>query len=87
MIQRLQSGPRRPRPLPATGAAVAIIIIIIMLAHLFARIPRDSDDLVSSLHIYAGCFAAVTRHRLNTYGGRAFAVAGPTVWNLSLIHI
>ena len=24
---------------------------------------------------------AVPRHRLNTYGGRAFAVAGPTVWN------
>ena len=24
---------------------------------------------------------AVQRHRLNTYGGRAFAVAGPMVWN------
>ena len=24
---------------------------------------------------------AVPRHRLNTYSGRAFAVAGPTVWN------
>ena len=24
---------------------------------------------------------AVSRHWLNTYGGRAFAVAGPTVWN------
>ena len=24
---------------------------------------------------------AVPRHRLNTYRGRAFAVAGPTVWN------
>jgi len=24
---------------------------------------------------------AVPRHRLNTYGGRAYAVAGPTVWN------
>ena len=24
---------------------------------------------------------AVPRHRLNTYGGQAFAVAGPTVWN------
>jgi len=24
---------------------------------------------------------AVPRHRLNTYGGRAFTVAGPTVWN------
>jgi len=24
---------------------------------------------------------AVPRHRLNTYGGRAFAVADPTVWN------
>ena len=24
---------------------------------------------------------AVPRHRLKTYGGRAFAVAGPTVWN------
>jgi len=24
---------------------------------------------------------AVTRYRLNTYGRRAFSVAGPTVWN------
>jgi len=24
---------------------------------------------------------AVPRHQLNTYGGQAFAVAGPTVWN------
>jgi len=24
---------------------------------------------------------SVPRHRLNTYGRRAFAVAGPTLWN------
>ena len=29
---------------------------------------------------------AVPRYRLNTYGRRAFSVAGPTVWNSPGFH-
>ena len=35
---------------------------------------EDAEQSVNNL-------LAVPRHRLNTYGGRDFAVAGPTVWN------
>ena len=41
------------------------------------------SDVASRQHLRSasGRLLVVPRHRLSTYGRRAFAVAGPTVWN------
>ena len=41
-----------------------------------AGIQCKTNDTIASSHE-----VSVPRHRLSTYGRRAFAVAGPTVWN------
>ena len=54
---------------------------------------QNNDDVIDSCHslyptlpivigyVLPVVMKSLPRHRLNTYGCRAFAVAGPTVWN------
>jgi len=45
------------------------------------RLPDTGADSWRLLHTVNRQLLAVPRYRLNTYGRRAFSVAGPTVWN------
>ena len=58
-------------------------VILITITILVPRRRFQRDDVASRQHLRSASrrLLVVPRHRLSTYGRRAFAVAGPTAWH------